>query len=339
MLHLDADYHNHLSGSIPYDMVQKWFKDGDLPEDRMLTDLFPGPNHGKKLTVSQALSTYRGGRSFLDAYQARYQNIEAFLTMFRAYAEGHLVDANSTAIARAIFPKADVRVTVPDASSLPYYPGKKEIIPPLEWSRKAIAYMIEQGHALGPDQNLVIHFPRLYFTNNKNREYLAAFLSLMKGQTELKPFFDFANFIRPVSETIEVVQTVREAYPLGTVLYHHGEFSATIPQSQRIADGHLLAPYVNRLGHGICFGQVPADLREAADNALRTFAERRVGIEVCPTSNLTLGGAHDLSYVRHFLDMGVDVFAGTDDPGFLNCTLESEADQIREALGIKGSED
>lgn len=84
-------------------------------------------------------------------------------------------------------------------------------------------------------------------------------------------------------------------------------------------------------GHAICFGHPPPELRVEADAVLRSFAEHGVGIEVCPTSNLTLGGAPNLSHVKHFLEMGVHLYSGTDDPGFLACTLADERARLEAA--------
>eukprot|EP00957_Ditylum_brightwellii_P203952 15336911-Ditylum_brightwellii.AAC.1 len=52
---------------------------------------------------------------------------------------------------------------------------------------------------------------------------------------------------------------------------------------------------------------------------------RDIGIEVTPSCNLSLGGAHNLEYVKMFLDAGVDVYVGTDDPGFTGSTFVEEA--------------
>ncbi|KAL3786499.1 hypothetical protein HJC23_010665 [Cyclotella cryptica] len=64
------------------------------------------------------------------------------------------------------------------------------------------------------------------------------------------------------------------------------------------------------------------------------MAELNIGIEVSPTCNVTLGGASSYQilrkYVKEFLDAGVDVFVGTDDPGFLNTTMEEEIKILRD---------
>ena len=58
------------------------------------------------------------------------------------------------------------------------------------------------------------------------------------------------------------------------------------------------------------------------------MAESNIGMEVSPNCNITLGGGRSegvfRKYVRKFLGAGVDVFVGTDDPGFLGTTLDEE---------------
>jgi len=118
-----------------------------------------------------------------------------------------------------------------------------------------------------------------------------------------------------------------------------------------VKDTFELLPYVNRIGHGLCLGlailgmnpeignrncdQIPPQLkasieenRQSAYDCLTKIAHSNIGIEVSPTCNITLGGAQSKEilrkYVQEFLSIGVDVFVGSDDPAFLNTTLETE---------------
>jgi adenosine deaminase len=54
------------------------------------------------------------------------------------------------------------------------------------------------------------------------------------------------------------------------------------------------------------------------------MAQRNIGIEISPTCNITLGSAFSPDvlrrYVAAFLQEGVHIFLGTDDPAFLNTT-------------------
>lgn len=85
---------------------------------------------------------------------------------------------------------------------------------------------------------------------------------------------------------------------------------------------------VDRIGHGVRALEDPALVRE--------LAERRVPLEVCPTSNRCLGVGHpdDFHRLRH---AGVRVTVNSDDPGLFGTTLTDEfrrlnltGDEVRE---------
>lgn len=75
---------------------------------------------------------------------------------------------------------------------------------------------------------------------------------------------------------------------------------------------------VERIGHGI---------RAVEDPALLThLAERRLPLEVCPTSNLRTGVVASLAEhpVKHLLEAGVELSINSDDPSFFATTLVDE---------------
>ena len=88
----------------------------------------------------------------------------------------------------------------------------------------------------------------------------------------------------------------------------------------------------DRIGHGV---------RAIEDAALvRELARRRVALEVCPTSNVTLGvfpsyAAHPL---RRLYDAGVPVTVNSDDPGLFGTTIAREAARLTSELGFGESE-
>ena len=154
--------------------------------------------------------------------------------------------------------------------------------------------------------------------------------------------FDFAGQPLPVANTLPLLEKLRDAFPDSFICYHHGEVCPHIPFSERISDTQLLLPYVNRVGHGLCLGLAILDInpdnnehsntlainKDTAYECLHHMAENNIGIEVSPTCNVTLGGARNeqilRKYVKEFLSSGVDIFVGTDDPGFLGTSLEKE---------------
>lgn len=74
----------------------------------------------------------------------------------------------------------------------------------------------------------------------------------------------------------------------------------------------------DRIGHGIATAQDPA--------LLARVAEAGVVLEVCPTSNVTLGlvGSLDEHPIRTLHDAGVALTVNSDDPPFFSTTLSDE---------------
>ena len=74
-----------------------------------------------------------------------------------------------------------------------------------------------------------------------------------------------------------------------------------------------------RLGHGV---------RSIEDRKLVEYlSERRIPLEICPTSNIRLGVYPDLAVhpLRRLYDAGVPVTINSDDPPLFNTTLNAEA--------------
>ena len=74
-----------------------------------------------------------------------------------------------------------------------------------------------------------------------------------------------------------------------------------------------------RVGHGV---------RSIEDTELVEFlAERRIPLEICPTSNIRLGVYRDLTEhpLRRLYEAGVPVTVNSDDPPLFNTTYNDEA--------------
>lgn len=322
----DRDYHVHHSGSVSKELIHRWHEEGLIGGE----DLFDTHHDADPpfLSVQHALQKYRKGLPLVEAYQAPYDSLDDFITMYRAYAPEDLCREYTTEICKGLDPRAEIRCSVP--------PPEGE---PLPWAKEAIDTLHFYQENLLPNQRLVIAFERMFFNNSTHMDHLRALLSLLQDNaaTIPRPCFDFVSKIYRVPDMIEVLEEIRKVLPESTVLYHHGEMTSAFSLLDRIQDAERLLPYVNRIGHGICLGVAPPGSleRKEADRILRLYAERGVGIEINPTCNLTLGGASDLSYCKRFLDHGVNLYLGTDDPGFLNTTLDQER-EILEAVLAQG---
>lgn len=103
---------------------------------------------------------------------------------------------------------------------------------------------------------------------------------------------------------------------------HGGE--AAGPQSIREA----LSIGAQRIGHGV---------HAAGDEALLALlAERKIPLEMCPTSNLhtkAVSSLHDYP-VRDFLHRGIVATINTDNPGISQTTLAQEFDSLRVEAGL-----
>lgn len=88
----------------------------------------------------------------------------------------------------------------------------------------------------------------------------------------------------------------------------------------------------DRIGHGVA-SVTDADL-------VQRLARDGVVLEVCPSSNVTLGIAASLEAhpIRALWDAGVAVTVNSDDPPFFSTTLTDELDHAARLLGLTGSQ-
>ena len=303
---------------------------------------------------------------YASAYNTRqYDSLPVFLTLYRAFSKRHLLYLHAREICRGEFvhPHADVRVSIPHPESGTDNINSDEL--PSQYAQRAMEEMIYFQSCLLPTQKLFITFPRQTFNIDRNLEYFNAFIDLLADHALLADedssyqlAFDFAGQPLPTAQTLPLLDTLRNTFPSSFISYHHGEVCPGIAFSDRVKHTFDLIPYVDRIGHGLCLGlavlgidpeldgikdvdaavKKEVILRESKEQAylcLEQLAEQSIGIEISPSCNISLGGAMNeqilTDYVKEFLKMGVDVYVGTDDPGFLNTTLKKEISLLHKA--------
>jgi hypothetical protein len=78
------------------------------------------------------------------------------------------------------------------------------------------------------------------------------------------------------------------------------------------------------------------EVRRRQDYAMDRVTAAGAVVEVCPTSNRRIGDIADAAHhpVHRFLDRGVPVVVGSDDPGIFGTTLIDELDWVTAAAGL-----
>lgn len=154
-------------------------------------------------------------------------------------------------------------------------------------------------------------------------ELAAAIRSRDRGVVALDLAGDEANF--PGELFVRHFQEAREAGLRVTV--HAGEAAGAASVRQAV-----LELGAERIGHGIRAVEDPA--------VLDLLAERRIALEVCPTSNLQTSTVRD--YRVHplpaLLRRGLAVTLNTDDPGISGIDLAHEYRVASEELGLSEAE-
>ena len=87
-----------------------------------------------------------------------------------------------------------------------------------------------------------------------------------------------------------------------------------------------------RIGHGIAM--------RGHEDVIRELAEKKIGIEMCPISNLQTKAVSDPEFypIREFLDQGVLVTVNTDNRTVSNTTMTKELEFIQKTYGIRDEE-
>lgn len=192
----------------------------------------------------------------------------------------------------------------------------------LDWDRamEAIAEGVAEATASGHDVavGLVAIFSRDY-----GLESARATVDFALRHREGLVGFDIAGSEvgYPPAMYAAVVEPLRSS-GLGLTT-HYGESGP--PEYPREAV-RVLEP--TRLGHGLSVSRDPA-VRDLV-------IERRVTLEMCPTSNwLTMGVARIAEHpIRNLLHQGVNVTLNSDDPGLMGIDLTHEWEVARDHIGF-----
>ncbi|MBN2228741.1 MAG: adenosine deaminase [Candidatus Thorarchaeota archaeon] len=89
---------------------------------------------------------------------------------------------------------------------------------------------------------------------------------------------------------------------------------------------------VERIGHGVSAQQDP--------NLIEYLKQKRIGIEMCPVSNLRTGAVHSIKEhpIRDFFDKGLLVSVNSDDPSLFHTDMNYEFIQLHQELGFSVDE-
>lgn len=87
-----------------------------------------------------------------------------------------------------------------------------------------------------------------------------------------------------------------------------------------------------RIGHGIAM--------RGHEDVIRELAEKKIGIEMCPISNLQTKAVSGPKFypIREFLDHGVRVTVNTDNRTVSNTTMTKELEFIQKTYGVRDEE-
>ena len=87
-----------------------------------------------------------------------------------------------------------------------------------------------------------------------------------------------------------------------------------------------------RIGHGIAM--------RGHEDVIRELAEKKIGIEMCPISNLQTKAVSGPEFypIREFLDHGVRVTVNTDNRTVSNTTMTKELEFIQKTYGVRDEE-
>lgn len=124
----------------------------------------------------------------------------------------------------------------------------------------------------------------------------------------------------PMTEFVELFQHVKKWGMPFTI--HAGECGS----SKNIEDAVNCG--ASRIGHGIAMA--------GHDDVMRLCTQKKIGVEMCPVSNLQTKAVEDISKypMRTFLDNGIMVTVNTDNRTVSNTTLDKEFEFIKQNCHI-----
>jgi hypothetical protein len=217
---------------------------------------------------------------------------------------------------------------------------------------------VEEGH---PPKDKAEFFDVVHDFNDAHPERALAILYHVGESFRDK---SLESSVRWVQEAAELgAHRLGHAIALGVDPACYGEHDRSEPVGERLDQIAYDIEHADALrGHGVRIDRdalheeqarlehEPADAtvvhhydatRLAAVRARQDFAMDRVTaagavVEVCPTSNRRIGDITDPTHhpVHRFLERGVPVVVGSDDPGIFGTTLADELDWVAETAGL-----
>ena len=129
----------------------------------------------------------------------------------------------------------------------------------------------------------------------------------------------------PIAPLARVMDRYHEAGV--PIQIHAAEWAGSESAWDALEHGHP-----RRLGHGTHVFEDP--------RLVETLLERRIHVEMCPTSNLRTGSIARLEDhpLRRAFDAGLNVGVNTDDPGAFGCSMSSELALLAERFGFTEAE-
>jgi adenosine deaminase len=145
--------------------------------------------------------------------------------------------------------------------------------------------------------------------NSRHRQYYDRLITIAKAFDDVVVGFDISGDEEKYPNKLFIDFAERVKANNFKLTVHAGETGSASSMWEAIK---LLQ--VDRIGHGIG--------AKANDRLMETLSEKKITLELCPTSNLLLGVVPDLeSYpCRDFLARGIEVTINTDDPVLLGPT-------------------
>jgi aminodeoxyfutalosine deaminase len=288
-----VELHVHLEGTISASTAAGLARARGLdPREVLVLDDVPGSS--QSLADLRYPAPFRDFLHFVDAFlasSAQVQTPSDLVTIAAAFAAGQV--EQGVRWSETTFTAVTMAMRGWDAASM--------------WSALAEGFATEPGTAIG----LVLDTPRDLGADAARRSVELATSALDAGLPVVALGLTGVEGSLPASEFV-LLRRAADELGIGLVA-HAGEMGGP----EEVADA-LDILGAERIGHGIATVKDPA--------LLARIAAEGIVLEVCPSSNVTLGLVPSLDDhpIRALRDAGVALTVNSDDPPFFSTTLTEE---------------